>query len=227
MKATDFEYRHRTLLHLAIVGAAFLTYLVDRDDIVWRFVRDSPSSRVLERIAFVVAAVLIGAGAVLCTWMRAVTRSDGVGEPDATIRVRTVRCFPYQYSVGEFIFAVGLASLAPLWGFVILVGGEAIRIGRLILRERALGSAPALEGVSTDLVSPLQPEKGDVFQAEFAVRSDRIMRREGVKVGLFFTMTIFAITLVDRDAEIGAAASVLFGTFLNVRHVLRKQASID
>ena len=41
MKATDFECRHQTLVHQLIVGAAFLTYLIDREDVVWRFVKDS------------------------------------------------------------------------------------------------------------------------------------------------------------------------------------------
>jgi hypothetical protein len=227
MKATDFEYRHRTLLHLSVVGVAFLTYLPDRDDIVWRFVRDSPSTRVLERVAFAVAAILIGAGAGLCTWVQALTRSDGSSESGATIRMGPSRCFRYQYSVGEFIFAVGLATLAPLWGFVILVGGEAIRIGRLILRERALGRTPAREGVSTDLVPASQPERAAHFHTEFAARRDRVVRREGVKWGLFFIMTIFAITLVDRDAEAGALASVLLWALLNLRNLIRKRASAD
>ena len=48
MKATDFEYRHQTLVHQLIVGAAFLTYLIDRDDIVWRLVkRNTSQSRTL------------------------------------------------------------------------------------------------------------------------------------------------------------------------------------
>jgi hypothetical protein len=33
MKATDFDYRHQTLVHQFIVAAAFLTYFVDREDI--------------------------------------------------------------------------------------------------------------------------------------------------------------------------------------------------
>jgi hypothetical protein len=35
MKATDFEYHHATLVHQLIVGAAFFTYLLQADDIVW------------------------------------------------------------------------------------------------------------------------------------------------------------------------------------------------
>ena len=35
IRATDFEYRHQTLLHLFVVGVAFLAYAFQRDDIVW------------------------------------------------------------------------------------------------------------------------------------------------------------------------------------------------
>lgn len=59
MKATDFEHRHQTFVHLAIVAAAFATYLFDRDDIVSRFVKDTSTPHLLERIAFFVATVLV------------------------------------------------------------------------------------------------------------------------------------------------------------------------
>jgi hypothetical protein len=32
IKATDFEYRHQTLLHLLVVGLAIGTYFVSRDE---------------------------------------------------------------------------------------------------------------------------------------------------------------------------------------------------
>jgi hypothetical protein len=35
MKATRFEYRHQTLVHLMLVGVSLLAYLRDRVDIVW------------------------------------------------------------------------------------------------------------------------------------------------------------------------------------------------
>ena len=53
MQATEFEYRHQALVHQFIVGAAFLTYFVDRDDIIWRFVKDSAALHRLERSFFI------------------------------------------------------------------------------------------------------------------------------------------------------------------------------
>lgn len=75
MKATEFEYRHQRLVHSLIVGAACLTYLVDRDDVVWRFVKDNAAPHRLERFVFITAAFCIALGAVLCTWARTWRRS--------------------------------------------------------------------------------------------------------------------------------------------------------
>jgi len=55
MKATDFEYHHPTLVRQRIVGAAFLTFLFQADDIVWWFVKSRPSPHRLERASFIVA----------------------------------------------------------------------------------------------------------------------------------------------------------------------------
>jgi hypothetical protein len=52
MKATAFEYRHQTLVHQFIVAADFLAYSVDREDIVWRFVKASSAPRGFERFFF-------------------------------------------------------------------------------------------------------------------------------------------------------------------------------
>lgn len=116
MRATDFEVRHRILLHRLVILAAFLTYLIDRDDIVWRFIKDASDVRTMERIIFAIATLLFGVAAWMCTRNRVAGRS--------------------AYAA-EFVYAIALGSLAPLAGFVILVMGEAVRLSRLALREAA------------------------------------------------------------------------------------------
>lgn len=118
MKATEFEYRHPTLAHQLIVGAAFLTYLFQPDDIVWWFVEDRPSPHTLERTFFIVATLLIGVGAAICTRSRVLPGQKR-----------------QRYSFGEFLYAIGLGSLAPISGFVVLVVGEGVRILRLMKRD--------------------------------------------------------------------------------------------
>jgi len=124
MKATEFEYRHQTLVHQFIVAVAFLTYFIERDDVVWRFVKDSVTPRELERAFFLIATILIAVGAVICTWARAHDSSGGL-----------YRYFRYSRYLGELLYAIELGSLAPLTGFVILVAGESLRLSRLVLRE--------------------------------------------------------------------------------------------
>jgi hypothetical protein len=128
MKATGFEVRHQQLLHRLLVLAAFLTYLIDRDDIVWRFIRSTPGEvRMLERSIFAAVTILFVIAALLCTR----SRMRPASEPGRKAAF-----------VGEFLYAVALGSLAPLAGFLILVAGEALRISRLALRDDTARKMP-------------------------------------------------------------------------------------
>ena len=171
MKATGFEYRHQTLVHQLIVGAGFLTYLIDPDDIIWRFVRNGPAPRLWERSLFIVATILIAIGATLCTRARA---------------------FHVPTYLGELLYAIGLGSLMPLPGFVILMAGETLRVFRLTRREQDQSHTPPLIGWGSAI------------------------RREAVTWGILITMIVFVITLKDRHAEILAAASFLAGLLFNL-----------
>ena len=136
MKATDFELRHQTPVHLTLVTAAFLTYLVDPDDMVWKLVRGEPHARLLERLLFAVATVLIGTGSWLRTRALVEGGSELSGQP--TRREGFSRVLTYPQHLGNLLFSIGLASLAPLWGFVLLAAGETVLVIRLIGREEAI-----------------------------------------------------------------------------------------
>jgi hypothetical protein len=129
MKATDFEYRHQTLVHQFIVAAAFLTYFVEGEDIVWRFVKGSSAPRGFERFFFIVATVFIVVGAAICTWARVDRR------PESPTGMESYRHLLRSRYFGDLLYAIGLGSLVPLWGFIILVAGEALGVFRLIQRE--------------------------------------------------------------------------------------------
>lgn len=48
-------------VRLTLFGAAWLTYLVDREDVVWRSIKGAGQhTRALEHTAFAVASVLVG-----------------------------------------------------------------------------------------------------------------------------------------------------------------------
>jgi hypothetical protein len=178
MKATDFEYRHQTVTHQLIVLAAFLTYFIDPDDIVWRFVRDTSAPRLWERTLFIIAAILIVAGATLSTWARTV--------PVTRIASRIRPCY-----LGELLYVVGLGSLLPLSGFILLVGGESLRIFRLIRRELVQLHPPPVVGWPT------------------------AFRKEAVKWAIFLSMIAFVITLKDRVADVLVVTSFFIGLLLN------------
>lgn len=198
MKATDFEYRHQTLVHQFIVGAAFLTYLIDREDIVWRFVKDSGTPHRLERLIFIIATLLIALGAGISTRVRA------HGEPKSSMgsEPRIFRSDP-RY-LGELSYAIGLGSLVPLGGFVILVGGEALRVFRLIRRD---AQQPRLSAPRS-LARPGAEETNPSWTKAF--------RHEAVKWGILITMIVFVITLRDGYAEFLAVASFLVGTSFSI-----------
>jgi hypothetical protein len=164
MKATDFEYRHQTLVHQIIVAAAFLTYLVDREDIVWRFVKDSSAPRGFERFFFIVATVFILVGAAICTWAHVCRR------PPSAIGAESYRPLPRSRYFGDLLYAIGLASLFPLWGFIILVAGETLRVFRLIRREDLR---------TQNLLSHIPPA------AEVRSGWGKALRQETVKWGYF------------------------------------------
>lgn len=180
MKATNFEFRHQTLLRQLLIAAALATYLFDPDDIVWRFIKESRSRTALEHGLFLIATLMICAGATLCTRAAAASQRH-----------------PEQY-IGELLFAIGLGSLFPLSGFVLLVAGETIRILRLSR-------------------SQLSPSKDQPPEREIPVPEwRRAFREQSAKWGIFISMIVFSITLRDRVAEILVCASVLVWALLNL-----------
>ncbi len=204
MRATDFEYRHRTLLHLLVVGLAFLTYLFEPDDIVWALVRDHTTYRaLLERLFFGSGALLMIVSALLQTWAVAeggpgVTAFSTVDEPS--------RYGQHVFYAGRLLFALGLGLLAPLWGAVILFTGE------IILTLRLLGMDYL--GARVELPQHRGNMQG-VSVRPFRNQWRRAVREEAAKWGLAITMVVFTLTLQDRIAEILAAVSFLIWIVLN------------
>ena len=200
MNATDFEYRHQPLVHQFIVAAAFLTYLMQPDDVLWRFVRNRTAPHQLERSLFIVATLFIAVGAGVCTWARACQRLQGASEAG-----------PYRYLrhpryLGDLVYAIGLGSLVPLTGFVILVAGEALRLLRLMRRK---------DESRGDLRQQPKPRVSDPSRSEGPLLWKMAFRREVVKWGVVVTMIVFVIALIDRIAEILLLVSFLVGLLLN------------
>lgn len=202
MRATKFEVRHQVLIHQLIIACAFLTYLFDRDDVVWKFVKGNASSRELERTAFLTATVVLGAAAGISTWASAYRNQDLMANSKQSSHTGPYRYFRYPHYIGDLLYAIGLGSLAPVEGFVILLAGEAIRVLRLVLREDQLG----LSGARTE------PQWSGAFRIEAA------------KWGILLTMIVFTITLKDWVAEVLAGTSALVWILLNARRRQRRDS---
>ena len=127
MKASEFEYRHRALIHLIIVAVSLATYLIAPDDVVWALVKGTFHPRLYERVLFAVAAVLIGVAAAIRT--SALTRRDR-SSPQAH--------FGYPEQLGNLLFSIGLGFFALLPGFILLVTAESMVFLRLVQREQSL-----------------------------------------------------------------------------------------
>ncbi len=210
MRATSFELRFPTLTRLLLVGAAVCSYFLDRDDVVWRFIRDLPSRRPIEHACFFLAALLIGLGAVLCTHSRASSRRHSA-----------------EHRIGELLYAVGLASLLPLAGAVFLVLAESLRLLRL-------GSAEAREAVEASGRLPFtdfacrRPALGPPQEsAAGRPRWGAAVRLEADRWGLFLTMIAFSLTLIDRLADVLAVASILVWLLVNAAMLCRAQTPTE
>jgi hypothetical protein len=203
MIASDFEFRHQTLIHQLIVAAALLTYLFDRDDIVWHFVKDTSTPRLLERAVFIAATIAIAVGAGILTWARA------HGKQQRSTHVESSYTPHRLLFLGDLFYVLGLATLFPLPGLIILVGGEALRIYRQIEHADQQGRSFARQPLPAS--SPVAP----AHENELGPRWGKAFQKEAVKWGILLTMIVFVITLTDRLAEYMIAASFVVGSLLN------------
>jgi protein-S-isoprenylcysteine O-methyltransferase Ste14 len=232
IKATEFEFRHRSLLNLIHFWIAFQLYSVDHINIVWAFVHwNNPRGDFIARMVFGFGTLLVGLASAVRTWAAAYLRSDVVH--DAVLHAETlVADGPYRHVrnplyLGTFLMSVGLGLLASRLGFVVLAVGATIRILRLIGREEA----------------ELEKQQGESFR-EFCRRVPRLFpslrprvpaaglmaqwgqafRGEALMWGLFLAMAAFTITLQDRAAEILVGATLTLWFLRKAAQLLSKTA---
>ena len=219
MKATEFEFRHRSLLNLIHFWIAFQLYSFDHKNIVWAFVHwDNPRGDFIARIVFGFGALLVGLAATIRTWAAAYLRSDVVH--DTALHTETlVADGPYRYVrnplyLGTFLMSAGIGFLASRSGFVVLAVGAAVRILRLIGREEV--ELEKQQGESfrqfcrrvPRLIPSLRPR---LPRAGLKPQWGQAFRGEAFMWGFFFTMLGFTVTRQDRVADIlGGATLVLW-----------------
>ena len=199
-RANALELRRPYLIHGLVLLIGWGMYLLDRDDVLWRFIRHSSHSRLLEHLGFGCAAAAIGLGILLGCW-----RTDRDYRAEGwTPGVIRRRC------AGEILHGIGLASLVPVAGFVLIVCGEAIRSVRYaklklrIAREHG-GGVPC--GV------PVAVPPGPAWKW-------LVLSQAGMWCA-FVSMVIFSIVLIDH------AADRMFGITMLVSIATRAALPLD
>ena len=108
MRSLSPTHSHlRLMLRSALFLFSAATYIVSPEDVIWRFIKASPHARVLEHLAFGLAAILLGTALHL--------------------RVRTSfseEGSPAQAKLASLLQSIGLGFLLPLPGFLLLVFGQ-------------------------------------------------------------------------------------------------------
>jgi protein-S-isoprenylcysteine O-methyltransferase Ste14 len=216
VKATEFEFRHRSLLNLLHFWIAFQMYSIDRTNVVWAFVHwGNPRGAFIARLIFGFGAVLIGIAAAIRTWAAAYLRSDVVH--DTKLHAASIVADgPYRrvrnpLYLGTFLLTLGLGLLASRLGFAVLVVGAAIRILRLIGREESELAKTQGEGFREFCrrVPRLWPSlRARVPASGMKPQWPQAFRGEAFMWGFFVTMLAFAITPRDRVAEVLSAITL-------------------
>ncbi|MCG6989700.1 MAG: isoprenylcysteine carboxylmethyltransferase family protein [Gemmatimonadetes bacterium] len=169
MRATDFEFRHRFWIIGAPFFLGFVLYRADHVNAVERVLGwvsrglVAPGKTLPVRVAVLAGAALVVGAALVRTWAAAYLRSEVVHDHSLHAE-RLVADGPFRHVrnplyLGTFLMAVGLSPLASLTGAIVMVGGTALVLERLIGREeeeltRTQGAAYAAYRASVPSVIP-------------------------------------------------------------------------
>jgi len=150
MCATEFEFRYRFWLILALYALGFGCYAFDHVNIAVAFAGwlagrslqfDLAADRHRLQFLFGVAAAVAIVAALLRTWGAAYLRSEVVHDPNLHAE-GLVADGPYRYVrnplyLGGMLLAVAFGMLASRVGFFVIVGGLTLLYDRLVRREEA------------------------------------------------------------------------------------------
>ena len=170
---------------LLLVGLS--TYLIVPDDVVWHFIKTAPHPRVWEHVLFGVAAAILGSALLLKV-------KAGVHGPSRSTA-----------AVASLLQAIGIGSLLPLPGFLLLVLGD----GALSLL--LYGRHSTAEDTKAERDSRLTRNPSQAFRWRDALAPH---------IGLcfaFVSMAIFSVVLIDRVADALFAMTAVVSIAVNLR----------
>ena len=191
--------RLSSIVRAALLLVGVSTYLIFPDDVVWRFIKTAPHARVLEHALFGVAAAILGFALLLKVKASAHPENQhSRGRSRITV------------TVASLLQAIGIGSLLPLPGFLLLVLGD-VAASLLLYGRHSTAEDPRSEGEdSRRAPGPLQA---------FRWR-DALATHLGLCCA-FLSMAIFSVVLIDRVADALFAMTSLVSIAANCRPSLR------
>ena len=190
--------RLRLIVHAALLLLGVSTYLISPDDVVWRFIKTAPHARALEHALFGIAAAILGFALLLKVKASAHPENqDSLGSSRLTA------------SVANLLQAIGIGSLLPLPGFLLVVLGD-------------VAASLFLYGSHSTAEDPRA--KLDPRRVSGPLRAFRWRNALATHVGLcfaFLSMAIFSVVLIDRVADALFAMTALVSIAANCRPSLR------
>jgi protein-S-isoprenylcysteine O-methyltransferase Ste14 len=237
LRATEFEFRNRLFIIVAIFGAGFWCYSLDSLNIatlfaqwlIWHSVEPSAlSDQYVVQAILAFAAALAVLGALIRTWAAAYLRSKVVHDSQMHIE-ELVADGPYRYVrnplyLGGMLFGVGFALTASRLGFLLIVSGLTLFYCRLIAREESLlretqgESYGQFVAIVPRLIPSLDPR---VAARGLAPRWGQAVIGEAFMWLLAVAVALLAITLNQRVFLIITVSAVVASLFAKV--VIRRK----
>ena len=183
----------------ALLLAGLSTYLISPDDVVWRFIKTAPRARALEHTLFGIAAAILGFALFLKVKASAHPENrDSHGPSRITGTIVSI------------LQAIGVGSLLPLPGFLLLVLGDVVA-SLLLYGRHSTAEDPRSEGE-------------DSRRARGPLQAFRWRDALATHLGLccaFLSMAIFSVVLIDRVADVLFAMTAFVSVAANSRPFLR------
>jgi hypothetical protein len=182
------------IVHAVLVLVGVSTYLISRDDVVWHFIKAAPHPRVLEHAFFGLAAFILGISLFL-----KIKSETPPENPDIQNHSRTTA------TVASLLQAIGIGSLLPLPGFLVLILGDLA--GSLLFGSRQ----PSAEDYENERYAG---------QARSSLHRSRwggaLVPHTGLCLALL-SMSVFSVVLIDRVADIMFAVTALVSIATSLR----------
>lgn len=181
---------------LLLVGLS--AYLISPEDVVWHFIKVAPHAREREHALFGLAAASLGLALLLKV------RDSAQPEGQDSHRPSHIRSM-----VASLLQAIGIGSLLPLPGFLVLVLGD-VAASLLLYGRHSTAEVPRVE-----------PDSRPADRRFEAFRwTDALATHLGLCFA-FLSMIVFSVVLIDRVADVLFAMTALVSIATNTGPFLR------